>query len=311
MLAILFPGQGSQAVGMAADFAAEFAAARAIFEQADAASGLPLTRWICDGSEDDLARTEVTQPAVLAASTAIYRVLEPRLPRPPSFLAGHSLGEYSALVAGGALDFSDGVRLVRRRGALMQEAVPEGVGMMVAVMGLPGEQVAAICDAEPGRVEAANFNAPLQTVIAGDVAAVESAGLKLREAGAKRVITLPVSAPFHCALMAPAMEKLVPALAEIPLRDLRIPVISNVTAEPYREGAIARELLREQVCAPVRWVESVQRLVDLGVRVVLEVGPGKVLTSLAGRIAPELKRISVLTVSDLDPAIETLKEVLA
>lgn len=311
MLAVVFPGQGSQAVGMATDFAARHPEARAVFEEADAALGVPISHWIGQGPEATLRRTEVTQPAILAASIAMYRVLEPRLPSPPAFLAGHSLGEYTALVAGGGLEFAEAIRLVRRRGALMQEAVPEGAGAMAAVLGLPAEAVARACAGIDGLVAPANFNSTAQTVIAGERAAVAAATSALREAGAKRVVPLEVSAPFHCALMRPAMEKLTPALAEACFRELRVPVVSNVTAQPYRGAEDARDLLRQQVCAPVRWVDSVRTFVEAGVRVQLEVGPGSVLTGLAARIERDLARANVATLDDLDAALARVEEALA
>jgi [acyl-carrier-protein] S-malonyltransferase len=308
MLAVVFPGQGSQEVGMAADFAARFPEAREALACADDAFGGSLSRTMREGPEEALRRTEVTQPAILAASIAIWRVLEPRLPRPPVLLAGHSLGEYTALVAAGALDLAEAIRLVRRRGQLMAEAVPEGEGGMVAVLGLAGEEVARVCASVPGAVAPANFNSEAQTVIAGEAGALERAGEALRAAGAKRLIPLRVSAPFHCALMAPAQEKLAPALAEACFRDLRVPVLSNVTARPYRTAAEARALLREQVCAPVRWVECVRAMVEAGVRVHLEVGPGDVLTGFAGRIAKGLARPRVSSVEELEPALAKVAE---
>jgi [acyl-carrier-protein] S-malonyltransferase len=302
MYAIVFPGQGSQSVGMASDFCREYSAARAVLAEADEALGAPLSRWIAEGPEALLRRTEITQPAILAASLAAYRVLEPRLARPPAHLAGHSLGEYTALVAAGALSLSDAVRLVRRRGQLMQEAVPEGTGAMSAVLGLPGEAVARVCAELSGSVAPANFNAPEQTVIAGLASDVELAEAALREAGARRVIRLEVSAPFHCALMRPAMEKLAPLLAETGFCEAGVPVVSNVTAEPYRAPREARERLRQQVCAPVRWVSCVQRMQGDGVRLLVEVGPGSVLSGLAARIDRSLQRAHVAVPTDLAAA---------
>jgi [acyl-carrier-protein] S-malonyltransferase len=309
--AVVFPGQGAQRVGMGMDLCERSPAARQVFEAADDALGLPLSRWIRHGPEAELRRTEVTQPAILAASIAIWRALEPELAGRPAFFAGHSLGEYSALVAAGGLELAEAVRLVRRRGALMQEAVPEGRGAMAAVIGLPEERVREVCAATPGTVSPANLNSPVQTVIAGEAAAVAAAGEALRRAGARRVVPLEVSAPFHCALMAPAMEKLAPELAIAGFRDLRVPVISNVTAAPYRTADEARGLLREQVCAPVRWSESVRALVSLGARLELEVGPGSVLTGLAARIAPELARASVEGADDVAAAVARVREAIA
>ncbi|MEE9280880.1 MAG: ACP S-malonyltransferase [Myxococcota bacterium] len=303
MLAVVFPGQGSQAVGMARDFVRAEPAARQVLEEADAAFGGSLSKLIAEGPESELQQTEVTQPAILAASIAIYRAIEPRLPAPPAFFAGHSLGEYSALVAAGGLSLGEAVKLVRHRGALMQDAVPSGEGEMAAILGLASEQVAAVCAEVDGVVAPANFNSPAQTVIAGAREPVQAACERLRAAGARRVVGLAVSAPFHCELMAPAMEKLGPALADASFSDLRVPVISNVTAEPYRTAAEARERLRDQVCAPVRWVDCVKRLVDDGVRALLEVGPGKVLSGLAARIDSELVRANVEKLGDVDGAL--------
>jgi len=311
MLAVVFPGQGSQEVGMASDFAACFAESRAVLAEADDAFGGPLSRYMAEGPDEVLRRTEVTQPAILAASIAIWRVLEPRLPRPPILLAGHSLGEYTALVAAGSLDLAEAIRLVRRRGQLMAEAVPEGFGGMLAVLGLAGDEVARVCAGVLGTVAPANFNSEAQTVIAGETGALGRASEALRAAGAKRLIPLAVSAPFHCALMAPAQEKLAPALAEACFRDLRVPVVSNVTARPYRTAAEARTLLREQVCAPVRWVECVRAMVAAGARVHLEVGPGDVLTGLAARIARQLVRPHVSKVAQLEQALAKLAEGIA
>jgi [acyl-carrier-protein] S-malonyltransferase len=310
MLAVVFPGQGAQQVGMSADFAERFPEACEVFEAVDDAFEGPLSRWIREGPRDRLARTEVTQPAVLAASVAAYRVLESRLPARPTLLAGHSLGEYTALVAAGALELHDAVRLVRLRGALMQEAVPEGKGAMVAVLGLATERVEEIC-AEVEGAYPANFNAPGQTVVSGDREGVEAAAERLLEAGARRVIPLEVSAPFHCPLMAPARDKLAPALAAAPLRDLEIPVVSNVTALPYRTAEEARRLLGEQVCAPVRWVDTVRTLVRSGVTIQLEVGPGHVLTGLAGRTERGLLRSRVSQADEIEPALAEIAEALS
>jgi [acyl-carrier-protein] S-malonyltransferase len=311
MLAVVFPGQGSQAPGMSLDFAERHPEARAVLDEAEAALALPLTRWLREGDEEQLRRTEIAQPAILAASIAIYRAIEPRLPVAPALLAGHSLGEYSALVAAGSLGLAEAVRLVRRRGELMQEAVPEGRGAMAAVLGLDAADVARVCAGVAGHVAPANFNAPTQTVIAGEREAVDAARAALVAAGARRVIGLEVSAPFHCALMTPAMEKLTPALAEACFRDLRVPVVSNVTATVYRSGEEARRLLREQVCAPVRWVDCVRALVAAGVRVQLEVGPGEVLSGLAARIDRALGRAHVAKLEDVETALARVREGIA
>ncbi len=311
MLAVVFPGQGSQAVGMAVDFVRAEPAARQVFEEADEAYGAPLSKLISEGPESELQQTEVTQPALLTASIAIYRALEPRLPARPAFFAGHSLGEYSALVAAGGLPLAEAVKLVRHRGALMQDAVPSGEGEMAAVMGLSSDEVSRICDEVEGVVAPTNFNSPVQTVIGGARDPVRSASEKLLAAGARRVVALAVSAPFHSALMAPAMEKLGPALADARFVDPSVPVISNVTARAYQTAHEARALLRDQVCSPVRWVDCVRQLVAVGARVQLEVGPGKVLSGLAARIDSDLARPNVQKVDDVQAAMEQVGEALA
>jgi [acyl-carrier-protein] S-malonyltransferase len=303
MLAVVFPGQGSQTVGMATDFAQSFAEARAVFDEAEEAFGGGLRERIERGPESELARTEVTQPAILAASIAIWRVVETRLPKAPGLFAGHSLGEYSALVAAGGLPLADAVRLVRRRGALMQEAVPAGEGAMAAIVGSDPQTIARICAETAGSVAPANFNSPAQTVIAGRRNSVSAAGEALLAAGAKRVVPLDVSAPFHCELMASAMEKLTPELGAAGFRDLRVPVISNVDARPYTTAGEARARLREQVCAPVRWVDCVQTMIGAGARLQLEVGPGRVLSGFAAKIDRALARANVEKLADLDAAV--------
>lgn len=308
MYAVAFPGQGSQSVGMARDFADTNAAAREVFDEADAAFGGSLSKLIAEGPEAELRRTEITQPAILTASIAAWRALEPRLPVRPALFAGHSLGEYSALVAAGALTLGDAVKLVRRRGALMQQAVPEGEGAMSAILGLEPQRVAEICASVDGVVAPANFNTPVQTVIAGSAAAVAVAGEALAAAGAKRVIALEVSAPFHCELMAPAAEQLAAVLAETHFSDAHTPVVSNVTAEPYSSAADARALLHRQVCASVRWVDGVRRQQRAGVRLQLEVGPGKVLSGMAAKIDRALARSNVERVSDVDGALAAVAE---
>jgi [acyl-carrier-protein] S-malonyltransferase len=310
MLAIVFPGQGSQTVGMGLDFARAHAASREALREADEAFGGGLLALIESGPESELARTEITQPAVLAASIAIYRALAPLLPMRPAFFAGHSLGEYAAVVAAGGLPLSDAVRLVRRRGALMQQAVPPGTGDMAAIIGLDADAVAKACASVEGTVAPANFNSPVQTVIAGQRAAVAAARAACEAAGAKRVMSLPVSAPFHCELMRPAAQELLPELEAAPFTECHTPVVSNVSAEPYTTAVEARRLLHAQVCAPVRWVDCVQGLISRGVRVQLEVGPGKVLSGLAARIDRKLVRLNVERVQDVEPALAGLSEAL-
>ena len=304
MLALLFPGQGSQEVGMARDVAAESRAAREVFESADAALGFPLSRLIFEGPEEELVRTEITQPAVLTASIALLRALEEWVDLRPAFVAGHSLGEYSALVVSGALAFEDAVRLVHARGRFMKEAVPEGKGAMAAVMGLGPDEVAQACQRasiELGRVvTAANLNSPQQTVIAGDSLAVDLACTCAREEGARRTVALNVSAPFHCDLMLPAAEKLELELGRVHFRDPRPPVMTNVEAAPNEEAARIPELLKRQVTSPVRFTEMVQRLSEAGVDHFLEVGPGRVLMGLVARIERRSKRASFGAQTDLE-----------
>jgi len=293
---------------MGADLRKVYEVARQTFEEADAALGFSLRELIDEGPEERLRQTEITQPAILTASVATYRVMAASLPAAPAFFAGHSLGEYSALVAAGALEFADAVRLVHQRGRFMQDAVPEGQGLMAAILGLPGAAVAEVCAGISGSVAPANFNSPEQTVIAGAADAVREAIEALQQAGAKRAIPLDVSAPFHCDLMAPARDRLAPVLEATAFAEAGVPVVSNVTAEPYTEPAAARDLLRRQVCAPVRWVECVQCVRERGVTLQLELGPGKVLTGLAARIDRSLQRLQVASLDGLDPALKALEE---
>jgi [acyl-carrier-protein] S-malonyltransferase len=303
LLALLFPGQGSQEVGMGRDVFEASPAARAVYETADAVLGLPLSKLCFEGPEEELRRTEIQQPALLATSIALLRALEEQAPLAPAYLLGHSLGEYSALVAGGALALEDAVALVHARGRFMQEAVPAGRGAMAAVLGLGAEAVAEACRAAAaetgGVVSPANLNAPEQIVIAGEAEAVARATALARAAGAKRCVALPVSAPFHCALMRPAAEKLAAELARVRFRAPAVPVLSNVEAEPNRDASRIPALLERQVTAPVRFVECVRRLVGLGVRRVIEVGPGSVLTGLVARIDRGVERANAATLAQL------------
>ncbi|HKA14976.1 MAG TPA: ACP S-malonyltransferase [Myxococcota bacterium] len=308
MLALLFPGQGSQAVGMGRDVYETSDAASAVFDAADAVLGLPITRLCFEGPEDDLVRTEIQQPAILTASIALLRALEERVDLSPAFYAGHSLGEYTALVASGALEFEDALRLVHARGRFMQEAVPEGRGAMAAVLGLDRAQVTAACEfaaQQTGRVVApANFNGPAQTVISGDAVAVEVACSRAREQGAKRAVPLDVSAPFHCSLMRPAAEKLALELARVRFATPDAPIVTNVEANACRDAARFPALLEEQVTAPVRFTEMIEFLAGSGVNRVLEVGPGRVLVGLVARVSRDLARASLGIAKELDPAAE-------
>jgi [acyl-carrier-protein] S-malonyltransferase len=283
-------------------------AARAVFDAADAALGLPLARLCFEGPEEELVRTELQQPAILTTSIALLRALEEHEEVSPAFYAGHSLGEYSALVAAGALGFEDAVRLVQARGRFMQEAVPEGRGAMAAVLGLDPAGVADACQfaaEQTGRVVApANFNGPAQTVISGDSVAVEVACARALERGARRAVPLEVSAPFHCALMLPAAEKLALELARVRFRTPEAPVVTNVEATPCRDASRFSELLEQQVTAPVRFAEMIEFLCGAGVDRVLEVGPGRVLSGLVARVSRDLKRASLGTARELGSAAD-------
>ena len=285
MIAFVFPGQGSQAVGMGKALSEAYPVCRETFVEADDALGEPLSRLCFEGPADALTLTANTQPAVLAVSVAVYRLLVSRGVR-ADLLAGHSLGEYSAHVAAGTLSFADALRTVRRRGQYMQEAVPVGAGAMAAVLGLDADRVAQACtEAAAGEVVSpANLNAPGQVVIAGASDAVARAGARARELGARRVLPLPVSAPFHCALMAPAQQRLEPDLRGLVVADPALPVVANVDAEPKRDAAAAIDALVAQVSAPVRWEAVVQRLAALGARLYVEAGPGAVLGGLIRKI---------------------------
>lgn len=294
MIAFVFPGQGSQKVGMGKALHDEHPVCRQAFEEADEALGEPLSRLCFEGPEDRLLLTENAQPAILAVSIAAYRLLDARGLR-PGFLAGHSLGEYSAHVAAGTLTFPDALRIVRRRGRYMQDAVPLGEGSMAAVLGLSAEMVEQACReaADGDVVTPANLNAPGQVVIAGAAAAVERAGARAKALGARRVMALPVSAPFHCPLMKPAEDRLAPELRSLATADPRVPVVANVDGEPKRDALSAVEALVAQVSSPVRWEAVVRRLASEGVRTYVEVGPGMVLSGLVKKIVPDASVFSV------------------
>ncbi|HMB15753.1 MAG TPA: ACP S-malonyltransferase [Pelovirga sp.] len=286
MLTLVFPGQGSQYSGMGKDLAQNFPLAKQLFEEANDILGFDLSKLCFSGSEEDLKLTANTQPAILAVSIAALRVLRQEIELSPAYAAGHSLGEYSALVAAGVLSFADALTTVRQRGIFMQEAVPIGVGAMAAILGLEGEALEQLClDASRGEVVApANFNSPGQVVIAGHAAAVERAIALAAERGAKRALKLSVSAPFHCALMAPAAQRLEQALAVVKVTPFAFPVVTNVEATCCDLPERVKPLLVKQVCAPVRWDASIEHCAALGVDRYLEVGPGKVLTGLIKRI---------------------------
>jgi [acyl-carrier-protein] S-malonyltransferase len=302
--AFVFPGQGSQKVGMGQEWLEASEGARRVFEEADDVLGFALSRLCFEGPEEDLQLTANTQPALLAASVAVYRALEEAgRHQDVAWMAGHSLGEYSALVAAGTLELADALRLVRRRGELMQEAVPVGVGGMAAVMGLSVDDVRQVADEASSGDEVctlANLNSELQTVLAGHLGAVERAVDLARERGAKKAVVLPVSAPFHSPLMAPAREGLTPMLNEVVFADPRVPVVTNVDAAAVTTGAAARDALIRQVDGPVRWTEAIELMAGEGVTTFVEVGPGKVLTGLNRRIARGSQCFNISAPDDLD-----------
>ena len=306
-LAFLFPGQGSQAVGMGKDLAERYLVAKQTFEEADSALGMKLSHLCFGGPEDQLRLTENTQPAILTASVAAWRVLNEKGIK-PAFLAGHSLGEYSAHVAAGTISFTDAVRAVRSRGKYMQEAVPVGTGSMAAIVGMNIEAVTTLCaDAAQGEVcEPANINSPDQIVISGSVAAIERAVKLAEERGAKRAKMLQVSAPFHCSLMKPAQERLAADLETLNFSAPQVPVIADVSARPVEDAGSAREALIHQVTGSVKWNESIQLLIARGVQTFIEVGPGKILSGLMRQIDRTKKALNVEDEASLHKAMEYL-----
>ena len=308
MIAFIFPGQGSQNPGMGKELADRFSAARQVFEEANEALGFALADLCFNGPAEELQLTENTQPAILATSIAALRVMESEGFPQPDFVAGHSLGEYSALVAAGSLSLADAVKTVRARGRYMQEAVPVGTGAMAAILGSDLETLNAACaEASEGQVcSAANINSPGQIVIAGDAAAIDRAIELLKARGAKRAVKLNVSAPFHCALMKPAQDRLSVDLNKIDFKDLAMPLVTNVDAAPVNKGDEARDALIRQVSQTVRWLESVEFLAKQGVQTLIEIGPGKVLSGLVRQINRELRCLNVEDESSLRATLEAL-----
>lgn len=310
-IAFLFPGQGSQSVGMGRDLNDHFVEARAVFEEADAALGFALSTMCFEGPEEQLRLTENTQPAILTVSVAALRVLESKGIR-PSYAAGHSLGEYSAHVAAGTLSFADAVRTVRNRGRYMQEAVPPGAGAMAAILGMPSDNVADVCllaaHETNAVVSAANLNSPEQTVISGSKIAVERAAELAKTRGAKRAVMLSVSAPFHCALMQPAQDRLADDLEALTFSAPQFPVVTNVDAALTNGGSAAREALVNQVTGPVRWVSSMRTLISDDVTHYIEVGPGKVLCGLMRQIDRAQTCLNVEDTASLQKTLAALNQ---
>ena len=303
--AFVFPGQGSQTVGMLADLAATYPQVEETFREASAVLGYDLWQLVSQGPAEELNKTWQTQPALLAASVAIYRVWQQQGGEQPSIMAGHSLGEYSALVCAGVLDFADAIKLVELRGKLMQEAVPEGTGAMQAIIGLDDASIRKACEesAQGQVVSPVNFNSPGQVVIAGNKEAVERAGAACKAAGAKRALPLPVSVPSHCALMKPAADKLAVALESITFNTPAVPVINNVDVKAETDAGAIRHALVRQLYSPVRWTESVEAMAAQGVTQLLEIGPGKVLTGLTKRIVDSLTAAAVNDSASLTAAL--------
>lgn len=309
--ALIFPGQGSQSIGMLSELSTEYKTVEATFAAASEVLGFDLWALVQSGSAEELNKTWNTQPALLAASYAIFQIWQQKVIQKPLFCAGHSLGEYSALTCAGVIDFKAAIRLVALRGRLMQEAVPEGIGAMFAIIGLDNERILEACtqaQKELNQVVAAvNFNSPGQVVIAGQKEAVDRAGVLCKEFGAKRALPLPVSVPSHCALMKPAADKLAQALQDIEFKTPQIPVINNVNVRTETDGEQIKNALIAQLYSPVRWTEIIEFMAQQGAKTVIEIGAGKVLTGLAKRIVPSLNAFAVNDITGLNTAIEDMK----
>ncbi|MCO7048621.1 ACP S-malonyltransferase [Proteus terrae] len=303
--AMVFPGQGSQAVGMLAELAEQYPIVTETFAQASDVLGYSLWDLVQNGPEEELNKTWKTQPALLAASVAIWRVWQEKQGKMPQMMAGHSLGEYSALVCAGVIDFTAAIKLVELRGQLMQEAVPAGTGAMYAIIGLDNDAIAKACEeaAQGQVVSPVNFNSPGQVVIAGNKEAVERAGVLCKEAGAKRALPLAVSVPSHCALMKPAADKLAVALQKIEFKQPEIQVVNNVDVVAQTDANAIRDALVRQLYNPVRWTETVELIAEKGITQLLEIGPGKVLTGLTKRISKEMNAAAVNDIASLDVAL--------
>lgn len=308
--AFVFPGQGSQSLGMLADLSEHFPQVKSTFSEASDVLGYDLWNLVQNGPESDLNQTDRTQPAMLTAGIAVWRCWQHQSSLKPAFLAGHSLGEYSALVAAEAISFTDAVKLVKMRGQFMQEAVPSGEGAMAAILGLEDAEVTEICQqaSDAGVVEAVNFNSPGQVVIAGSDAAVKKAIEIATDKGAKRALLLPVSVPSHCALMRPAADRLKQELATVTINTPNIAVIHNASVTSSSDSAEIRDLLTQQLFSPVRWVETIQHLAGNGVTSLVECGPGKVLAGLTKRIDKTVAALPVFDPASLEKAIQALGE---
>lgn len=311
-LAFLFPGQASQYPGMGRDLASNFPDCKSVFDEADSALGFPLSHLCFEGSEDELKLTANTQPSILTVSVAAWRAIQSK-GITPDYAAGHSLGEYSALVAAGAIDFASAVKIARKRGQYMQEAVPASEGAMAAILGLSPTDVADVCKkASQGEVVSpANLNSPEQTVVSGHAAAVKRAVEIASQSGAKRAVILPVSAPFHCSLMQPAQQRLESDLRAAKFSPLKFPVITNVDAEAETSGDEARESLIRQVTMPVRWLDSIREMIDQGVTIFVEVGPGKVLTGLLRQIDRSVRVFNVEDAASVAATVDKIAQARA